>query len=142
MTGKVRGVGGVFIRSKRPKELAAWYQKHLGFPLEAEHEVAVFQWQEAAATVPGSTTWAVLGSESHLLSDSAVEFMVNYCVEDLSGLVDKLRKEGIIIEMEPQNNQHGSFAWIRDLENRRVELWEPPEHYPLSETFADEEDTN
>lgn len=141
MTAKVRGVGGVFIRSKRPKELAAWYQKHLGFPLEAEHEVAVFQWQEAAATVPGSTTWAVLGSESHLLSDTAVEFMVNYCVENLTGLVDKLRDEGITIEMEPQNNQYGSFAWIRDLENRRVELWEPPDHYPLSETFADKEDT-
>ena len=141
MTGRVRGVGGVFIRSKRPKELAAWYQKHLGFPMEAEHKVAVFQWQETAATVPGSTTWAVMGSESHLLSDPEVEYMVNYCVEDLLDLVDKLRKDGITIEMEPQSNPYGSFAWIRDLENRRVELWEPPEHYPISASLGDQEGT-
>ena len=140
MTGKVRGIGGIFIRSKRPKELAAWYQKHLGFPLEAEHE-AVFHWQEVAATVPGSTTWAVLGNDSNLMRNSEVEYMVNFCVEDLSSLVDKLREGGITIEMEPQSNQYGSFAWIRDLDNKRIELWEPPEQYPPSESITDEKDS-
>src|SRR5438477_5934905 len=27
---KITGIGGVFFKSKHPKELAAWYEKHLG----------------------------------------------------------------------------------------------------------------
>ena len=141
MAGKVRGIGGVFIRSKRPQELAAWYQKYLGFPLEAQHEVAVFPWQETAVTAPGSTTWAVLDHDSHLLSDSEVDVMVNYCVEDLVGMIDRLRDAGVTIEMTPHSNPYGTFAWIRDLENRRVELWEPPEQSPPSATLVDDDDT-
>jgi hypothetical protein len=30
---KVTDIGGVFIKAKNPKELVAWYQKHLGSPL-------------------------------------------------------------------------------------------------------------
>ena len=137
MTGKVRGVGGVFIRSERPKELAAWYQRHLGFPLEEEGGAAVFHWSEADAPVPGSTTWAILDDKSKLLSSPDVKFMVNYCVDDLAALVEKLRGENVTIEMEPQTNVYGCFAWIRDLEGRRIELWEPPAVYPPpSETVA------
>ena len=130
MAGKVRGVGGVFIRSERPKELAAWYQRHLGFPLEEKGCAAIFPWSEADAPVPGSTTWAILDEESELLSEPDVKFMVNYCVDDLAALVEKLRGESVTIEMEPQVNVYGSFAWIRDLEGRRIELWEPPAVYP------------
>lgn len=132
MTGRVRGVGGVFLRSERPEALAAWYQRHLGFDLEADGAVTVFPWQEDEVQVPGSTTWAILDSDSRLLRDSNAETIVNYCVENLNDLVDQLRKDGVCIEMEPQSNPYGRFAWIRDLENRRVELWEPPAEYPPS----------
>ncbi len=27
---RVIGVGGIFFKAKNPKELAAWYKKHLG----------------------------------------------------------------------------------------------------------------
>jgi hypothetical protein len=27
---KVSGIGGVFFRANNPKELAEWYEKHLG----------------------------------------------------------------------------------------------------------------
>jgi len=28
---RVTGIGGVFLRSKNPKRLTAWYAEHLGF---------------------------------------------------------------------------------------------------------------
>jgi hypothetical protein len=30
---RVTGIGGVFIKARDPKKLAAWYQEHLGIPL-------------------------------------------------------------------------------------------------------------
>ncbi|MCY3935982.1 MAG: VOC family protein [Chloroflexi bacterium] len=130
MTGRVRGVGGIFLRSQRPEALASWYQRHLGFDLEADGAVTVFPWQEAGARAPGSTTWAILEPDSRLLREANADAVVNYCVENLIALVERLRQEGVSIEMEPQTNPHGCFAWIRDLENRRVELWEPPAEEP------------
>ena len=29
---RVTGIGGVFLRSKNPKRLSAWYIEHLGLP--------------------------------------------------------------------------------------------------------------
>lgn len=130
MAGRVRGIGGVFLRSRRPRELAAWYQRHLGFSLEEEGGAAVFRWQEEAPPVPGSTTWAALPDDSHLLSATEDQVMINYCVDELAALVEKLRAEGVRIEREPETDRYGSFAWIRDLDGRRVELWQPPENYP------------
>ena len=137
MAARVRGIGGIFIRSERPQELAAWYQGNLGFDLESGGEAVVFPWAETDAPVPGSTTWAVLSEESHLLSGEDDPFIVNYCVQDLAMLIERLRAAGVNIEMEPQSNRYGSFAWIRDLEGRRVELWEPPAEYPPKEASAD-----
>lgn len=34
-TGRVTGIGGVFIRAKDPEGLAAWYREHLGIDATA-----------------------------------------------------------------------------------------------------------
>ena len=31
---KATGIGGVFLRARDPKALYAWYEKHLGLPLQ------------------------------------------------------------------------------------------------------------
>ncbi|MFN8372582.1 MAG: hypothetical protein U0694_06860 [Anaerolineae bacterium] len=44
--------------------------------------------------------------------------MLNYRVtEDLSAVIEALKQEGVEIEMEPIENKHGRFAWIRDLKD-------------------------
>ena len=35
MSGKVVGIGGVFVKSEDPKALAAWYAEHLGMSVES-----------------------------------------------------------------------------------------------------------
>jgi predicted enzyme related to lactoylglutathione lyase len=32
---RITGIGGVFFKARDPHALAAWYQEHLGVPMEA-----------------------------------------------------------------------------------------------------------
>ena len=51
--------------------------------------------------------------------------MINYRVQNLEGLLEDLRKKGVEIVGETKTYDYGSFAWILDLEGRKVELWQP-----------------
>jgi hypothetical protein len=42
---KVTGLGGIFFKSKSPKDLMAWYKGHLGIEPE-DWGGKVFQWRE------------------------------------------------------------------------------------------------
>ncbi len=130
MNQRVTGIGGVFFRSKDPQTTAQWYARHLGLAIEPEGDVSIFRWRELAdAGRTGATVWAVQAEDSDYLGDAAQQFMLNYRVEDLQAVMDALRAEGVPIEMEIVDNPHGRFAWIRDPEGRRIELWQSPPDY-------------
>lgn len=42
--GRVLGIGGVFFKSPRPKDLTSWYEKHLGFQTDPRIGVS-FPWK-------------------------------------------------------------------------------------------------
>ena len=46
-------------------------------------------------------------------------------VDDLDGLIEELKKEGIEI-LGKEEYDYGRFAWIMDPEGNRIELWERP----------------
>jgi hypothetical protein len=52
--------------------------------------------------------------------------MVNYRVDDLDGLLAKLRDEGVQVDDETMEDENGNFGWCWDLEDNKVEPWEPP----------------
>jgi predicted enzyme related to lactoylglutathione lyase len=54
--------------------------------------------------------------------------MMNFRVEDLDGLLEKLRGEGVWIDPNREDYDYRRFAWIMDPEGNRIELWEPPKH--------------
>ena len=56
---------------------------------------------------------------------SSSEFMINYRVENLEALLSELKKSNVQIVGKMQEYDYGKFAWILDLEGRKVELWEP-----------------
>src|ERR1051326_3553333 len=41
---KVTGIGGVFMKARDPKAMAAWYREHLG--IEVKNGYANFDWRE------------------------------------------------------------------------------------------------
>ena len=122
---RVTGIGGVFFKSRSDNvALAAWYQKHLGMPLEGWGG-AVLRWPDDAAEDKGLTVWHVAGRESQWFSPSDSTFMINYRVDDLDALIHQLRNEGMEIVAGPESHENGKFAWIMDPDGNKVELWEP-----------------
>jgi predicted enzyme related to lactoylglutathione lyase len=57
-------------------------------------------------------------------------FMVNYIVDDLDALLDRLKQEGVKIDAKRMNESNGRFAWIYDLDGNKIELWQPPSAEP------------
>ena len=82
---KITGIGGVFIKSKgNSAALTAWYQKHLGMPLE-DFGGAVLKWPHDRAEDQGLTVWHLADSESQWFYHAApsgidVEFPSAYRV--------------------------------------------------------------
>ena len=62
---RVTGIGGIFLRARDPKALAAWYAKHLHFPL-TPYGTVKFVWAEdpGAKLAPGVTTWATFPADT------------------------------------------------------------------------------
>jgi glyoxylase I family protein len=116
---KVTGIGGMFFRSKDPKALAEWYEKHLGVsktPTSAEGE----PWrQEAGATVFGPFK----ADTDYFAADK--QWMLNFRVRDLDAMVAQLRRAGIEVKDPEGYPGIGRFARTHDPEANAIELWEP-----------------
>jgi hypothetical protein len=59
---RVTGIGGVFLRSRDPKALSAWYAKHLG--VEVGDYGATFSWKDEVPKGTGMTAWNTFPMES------------------------------------------------------------------------------
>ena len=51
--------------------------------------------------------------------------MINFRVDDLVALREKLINEGVTVLDEIETFEYGKFMHILDLENNKIELWEP-----------------
>ncbi len=123
--GRVTGIGGVFFLANADNgELARWYERHLGIPMQ-DWGGGVLEWQNDRAEDGGSTVWHVGAQDSDWFAPSAARFMINYRVDDLAALIAKLTAAGVDIIEGPQYHENGAFAWILDPEGNKVELWEP-----------------
>jgi catechol 2,3-dioxygenase-like lactoylglutathione lyase family enzyme len=98
--GHITGIGGVFIKAKDPKALAAWYRDVLGMPLQPWGGAALHY---DAPGHPPAAAWSAFPASSSYFAPSTTPFMINYAVDDANG----------------------RFAWVLDPEGNKVELWEP-----------------
>ena len=117
---KVLGIGGVFFRSREPRKLAEWYEKHLGVtrtPDSYEKD----PWIQAA----GPTVFAPFAATTRYFGDSTKQWMINFRVRDLDAMVAQLRRAGIEVTVDPQAYPNGRFARLKDPEGTAIELWEP-----------------
>lgn len=119
---RVTGIGGVFFKSANPKELVAWYGKHLGLKTDAYG--STFWWQDKEGN-DCSTQWSPFKDDTTYFAPSEKPFMQNFRVADLDALLEKLQFEGVAIVGTPESYDYGKFAWILDPEGNKIELWEP-----------------
>jgi len=51
--------------------------------------------------------------------------MINYQVQNIEGLVDKLKENGVTLLDSIETFDYGKFVHILDKEGNKIELWEP-----------------
>ena len=123
-TPKVTGIGGIFFRSKDPKKSREWYRDHLG--LAINNYGSSFEFRNAHEPQEiNYLQWSPFDEQTDYFDPSKKEFMINYRVQNLEGLVEKLKKEGIQVLDEIASYDYGKFVHIMDHEGNKIELWEP-----------------
>lgn len=124
ITPKVTGVGGIFFFSDNPEETKAWYSKNLG--LEVNEWGSTFEFRNANDPHEiNYLQWSPFEKGSEYFNPSSKEFMINYRVQHLEKLVEKLKLNGVTVLDEIETYDYGKFVHIMDLEGNKIELWEP-----------------
>jgi len=120
-TPRAIGVGGIFFKCKEPKKVREWYKTHLGF--NTDQYGAMFTWQEGDRK--GTLQWTPFKETTKYFEPSTKDFMVNYRVEDLPGLIVQLKRDTVTILDTMETYDYGKFIHIMDPEGNKIELWEP-----------------
>lgn len=120
--GHITGLGGVFVTSKDPKALAAWYRDVLGIKLESWGG-AILRYD--APGHPPMALWNAMPANSDEIVPSHREFMINFAVDDLDAFIARLKVMGVTI-LKREEDQTGKFASILDPDGTKIELWQPP----------------
>ena len=123
-TSKVTGIGGIFFFSDNPEETKEWYAKNLG--LETNEWGSSFEFRNAnRPNEINYLQWSPFKKGSEYFAPSKKEFMINYRVQNIEGLVNKLKTNGVTILDEIETFEYGKFVHIMDNEGNKIELWEP-----------------
>jgi predicted enzyme related to lactoylglutathione lyase len=122
----VTGLGGVFFKTADPEGLRAWYHDQLGLEWN-QHGVVPFRWRDDEhPDRSGETILGPFPADTDYFGPGPEPFMLNFRVDDLDGLLTRLRQAGARVEDRVEEHDYGRFAWATDLDGRRIELWEPP----------------
>lgn len=121
---KVTGIGGIFFFSDNPKETEEWYSKNLGIEI---NEWGSSSFESRNVDKPeeiNSLQWKAFKKGDEYFSPSKKDFMINYQVQNIEGLVIKLKKNGVTILDDIATYDYGKFVHIMDSEGNKIELWE------------------
>ncbi|WP_228486415.1 VOC family protein [Paludibaculum fermentans] len=120
--GRILGIGGVFLKSANRDQMREWYSKHLG--LADKGQGVMLPWREHDDPQKEHVTvWTLFPASTDYLGPAP--FMINYIVDDLDALLDRLKLEGVKIDPKRMNESYGRFAWIYDVDGNKIELWQP-----------------
>ncbi len=122
---KATGIGGVFFYSSNPKATNEWYSKNLGIEM---NEWGSSSFESRNIDNPeqiDSLQWKAFKSGDEYFSPSENGFMINYQVQNIEGLIAKLKANGVTILDELTSYDYGKFIHILDDDGNKVELWEP-----------------
>jgi predicted enzyme related to lactoylglutathione lyase len=124
-TPKVTGVGGIFFYSDNLKESKEWYTKNLGIEI---NDWGSSSFESRNINKPdeiNSLQWKPFKKGDEYFSPSKKDFMINYTVQNIEGLVNKLKENGVTILDSIASYDFGKFVHIMDAEGNKIELWEP-----------------
>lgn len=123
-TPRVTGIGGIFFRCEDPEKIKEWYGNNLGLTIDDYGSAFEFRNANDPEEI-NYLRWSPFEQGTEYFAPSEKDFMINYRVYDLEGLVKKLRKEGVEFVDEIESYEYGKFIHLVDPEGTKIELWEP-----------------
>ncbi len=123
-TPKVTGIGGIFFGSNNPKETREWYGRNLGLAIDEYGSPFEFRNANRPDEI-NYLRWSPFEAGDSYFAPSTKEFMINYRVQNIEGLVKKLQENGVAILDDIESYDYGKFVHIMDPEGNKIELWEP-----------------
>ena len=122
---RITGIGGVFFKAHDPEALAAWYRDTLGLETETGGAVT-FGWSDDPQPGgTGHTVWGPFREDTTYFHPSDKPYMINFRVDDLDGVLARLREAGAEVDDKIETYDYGRFGWAMDPEGNRIEFWEP-----------------
>jgi predicted enzyme related to lactoylglutathione lyase len=121
--GRIIGIGGIFFKSANRDQTREWYAKHLG--LADTGHGAMIPWREHDDPQKEQVTvWTIFSASTDYIP-ATQPLMINYIVDDMDALLDRLKQEGVKIDPKRMDESYGRFAWIYDSDGNKIELWQP-----------------
>jgi predicted enzyme related to lactoylglutathione lyase len=123
-TPRVTGIGGIFFYSDSPQKTKDWYGQNLG--IVSDQYGSVFESRNANRPDEiNYLVWSPFKKGNDYFVPSSKEFMINYRVQNIEALLDKLKKNGVSVLDSISTYDYGKFVHILDNEGTKIELWEP-----------------
>jgi predicted enzyme related to lactoylglutathione lyase len=124
LTPKATGIGGIFFFSDNPQETKDWYVKNLGIEMNDWGSASFESRNLHNPEEINSLQWKPFKQGDEYFSPSKKEFMINYQVQNIDGLITKLKENGVTILDELVTYDFGKFIHIMDADGNKIELWE------------------
>lgn len=126
-TPKVTGIGGIFFFSKDPSATKEWYKKNLG--LITNDWGSTFEFRNAHNPDEiNYLQWSPFKEGDKYFEPSEKPFMINYRVQNIKEMVERLKANGVTILDKIETYDYGRFVHIMDHEGNKIEMWEPVDH--------------
>src|SRR5215471_14507589 len=106
--GRILGIGGIFFKSANQQQMQEWYANSLG--LADSGQGVMLPWREQDHPEREQmTVWSIFPADTNYFEPSPASFMVNYIVDDLEALLDRLEKEGVRIDRAASHQAVSDF---------------------------------
>jgi predicted enzyme related to lactoylglutathione lyase len=125
LTPKVTGIGGIFFFADDLKETKEWYTNNLGMQINDWGSVSFESRNINNPDEQNSLQWKPFKKGDKYFSPSTKDFMINYTVQNIEGLVKKLKENGVTVLDNIESYDFGKFVHIMDNQGNKIELWEP-----------------
>lgn len=91
MTGKVIGIGGIFMRFKDPEKMNKWYEEAFGLKGNAYGVLFAFN---GSSNQRAFMQLGTFPQDTDYFGSMDQQYMINFRVENLDGLMAKLQSMG------------------------------------------------
>ncbi len=113
-TPKVTGIGGIFFYSDNLEETQKWYAENLGIEMNDWGSSSFDSRDINKPDQINSLQWKPFKKGDEYFSPSKKDFMINYQVQNIEGLVSKLKENGVTILDSIETFDYGKFVHILD----------------------------